>query len=315
MNQVVLQHISRYRQQMFRMWIILLVAGTGWGLTVSLATLALSTGYHPIGMSFWSAVVVFLLVTIIQLLRRRSIPITAPYAVFCGVCGFLGTALPHVLSLYAAAELEAGIRSAVYALIPLVTLFCAILFKLEKASARRLAGLGFGAAGMLVLIGPDIGVVKAEDTIWLIMSLGVVVSYSLETVYIAKTRPPEVDPLTALWGMTLAALLMLAPVVAFLDNGFRISSDWGVAEWSVVLMSMLHVGCYATFIYMIDKAGSVFASQISYVVAPAGVVGGIFILAEQPSLVLVLSIILVLAGTVLVKPVEKEKALLSVSGD
>lgn len=297
------------------MWVILLVAGTGWGLTVSLATLALSTGYHPIGMSFYASVLVFLLLSIIQLIRRRTIPMTFQYAVFCCVVGFLGSALPHALSFYAAVELEAGIRATVYALIPLVTLLCALLFRLEKASAKRLLGLGFGGAGMLVLIGPDIGVVKAEDTIWLLMSLGVVVSYSLETVYIAKTRPPEVDPLTAMWGMTLAAVLMLIPVAASVENGFHIEPVWGVAEWSVVLMSFLHVGCYSSFIYMIDKAGSVFASQISYVVAPAGVISGIFMLSEQPSLALAISIALVLAGTFLVKPVEKENAVQLAPGD
>jgi len=283
----------------------MLVAGSGWGLTVSLATLTLSTGYHPIGMSFWSAVIVFTLLSTIQIVRRKRIPLNRPYLVFCVVCGFLGTALPHVLSFYAAVELDAGVRSAVYALIPIMTLFCAILFRLEKANAKRFLGLGFGAAGMLVLVGPDVGVVRAEDTIWLIMSLGVVVSYSLETVYIAKTRSPDVDPFTALWGMTLAALLMLLPIAATVDNGFYLAPIWGIAEVSVLLMSILHVCCYATFIYMIAKAGSVFTSQISYVVAPAGVVGGIFILSEQPSLALVLSIALVLAGTMLVKPVEK----------
>lgn len=300
---------------MIKMWIILLIAGSGWGLTVSLATLALSTGYHPIGMSFWSSVLVFLILTGIQIVRRKALPCTRPYAMFCIVCGFLGTALPHVLSFYAAVELEAGIRAAVFALIPLTTLLFAILFKLEKANAKRLMGLGLGGAGMLVLVGPDIGVVKVEDTIWLIMSLGVVISYSLESIYIAKTRPPDIDPLTALWGMTLAALLMLTPITAFVDGGFYISPSWGTAEWSVVMMSCLHVCCYATLIYMIDKAGSVFASQISYVVAPAGVIGGVFILSEQPSLVLALSIILVLAGTFLVKPVKKQSAAIHVSND
>lgn len=300
---------------MLKMWIILLVAGSGWGLTVSLATLALSTGYHPIGMSFWSSVVVFAVLTGIQIIRRKGFPVNKPYFVFCGVCGFLGTALPHVLSFYAAVELEAGIRAAVFALIPLATLLFAILFQLEKANAKRLMGLCLGAAGMLVLVGPDIGVVKAQDTIWLFMSFGVVISYSLESIYIAKTRPPEIDPLTALWGMTLAALFMLAPVTAFVEDGFRIAPVWGVAEWSVVMMSVLHVCCYSTLIYMIDKAGSVFASQISYVVAPVGVIGGIFILSEQPSLALALSIGLVLAGTVLVKPVEKDPAPVPVSSD
>lgn len=287
------------------MWAILIATGGSWGVTVALVTLTLSTGYHPIGMSFWLSVIVLLMLTVIQIVRRKRLPMTRPYLVFCLVCGFLGTALPQVLSFSSAVALDAGIRSAVYASVPLVTMMFAILFSLEKANLKRLFGIGLGAAGMLVLVGPDVGIVKSEDTVWLIMCLGVVVSYALETVYIAKIRPPEVDPITALWGMTVAALVMLTPVTMMVDNGFYIASDWGIAELSLIAIAALHVGCYATFIYLIDKAGTVFASQVAYVVAPAGVIGGIFILSEEPSVALTLSIGLVLAGTVLVKPVEK----------
>ncbi|MEQ9489753.1 MAG: DMT family transporter [Alphaproteobacteria bacterium] len=287
------------------MWSILIASGAAWGVTVALVTLTLSTGYHPIGMSFWLSVIVFGMLTVIQIVRRKRLPMTRPYIVFCIVCGFLGTALPQILSFTTAVELDAGIRSAAYATIPLVTMLFAILFALEKANLKRLAGIGLGAAGMLILARPDVGVVKPEDTVWLILSLGIAVSYALETVYIAKTRPPEIDPITALWGMTAAAIMMMAPVTMTVDNGFYIASNWGIAELSLVTIAALHVGCYSTFIYMIDKAGTVFASQVAYIVAPAGVIGGIFILSEEPSLALALSIGLVLTGTVLVKPVEK----------
>lgn len=291
---------------MFRMWTILIATGCAWGVTVALTTLTLTTGYHPIGLSFWLSIIVFAILTAIQVVRRKRPPLTRAYVVFCVVCGFFGTALPQVLSFSSAVALDAGIRATVYASIPLTTTLLAILFKLEIANLKRFLGIGLGAIGMLVLVGPDVGVVRPEDTLWLIMCFGVVISYALETVYIAKTRPPDVDPITALWGMTAAALIMLTPVTMTIDNGFYIASDWGIAELSLAAIAALHVGCYATFIYLIDKAGTVFASQVAYVVAPAGVIGGIFILAEEPSLPLALSIGLVLCGTFLVKPVDKQ---------
>ena len=76
------------------LWLVLIVIGIAWGGTGPLSKLAVSTGYHPIGITLWSDVIGGLILTAIIFARGGRIPISKVHVVFYIICGLLGTALP-----------------------------------------------------------------------------------------------------------------------------------------------------------------------------------------------------------------------------
>mgnify|MGYP000692650553 CR=1 FL=1 len=109
---------------------ILLLTGLGWGLTISLATLATASGIDPLTVALWSATAGALLLTTIVLVRGKRPPLGREHLRFYLVTGFFGTAFPHALSFYAAIHLPAGTRAIVFALIPMIALVLSIMLSL-----------------------------------------------------------------------------------------------------------------------------------------------------------------------------------------
>jgi hypothetical protein len=79
------------------MWLALLVIGLGWGATGSFSKLAVSTGNHPIGVTFWNMAIGAVVQTALLLFSGRRLPFDRRHLVFFVTCGFLGTALPNSL--------------------------------------------------------------------------------------------------------------------------------------------------------------------------------------------------------------------------
>ena len=96
--------------------------------------------------------------------------------------------------------------------------------------------------------------------------------------------------------------VFLAPVVLATDTFVPLAFPWGVVEWSVMGMMAVNAASYSVFFYLIQIAGPVFATQMSYVVTVAGVAWGIAIFGEQHSLWIWGALGLMFVGLVLVTP-------------
>jgi drug/metabolite transporter (DMT)-like permease len=286
--------------------LVLLMVGIGWGLTVSLATIAVAPGPHgahdSLLVTYWNAVAGSIILSAILLIRRHRPPVDRRHLIFYGITGLIGTALPHALSFEAAAHVPAGIRSLVFALIPTLTLLLALGIRMEQPNLVRAVGIALGFAAMVVLIGPGGADMSSATLLWTLLSLLVSLSYATENLYIARYRPEGLDPIAGLWGMTVAALIMLTAALPAFGVTPTAPARFGAAEAAILGMSVLHVGCYGGLIFLIVNAGSVFASQISYIVTPAGVLWGALILSETITLEMGIALALILAGLALIKP-------------
>ena len=96
-------------------------------------------------------------------------------------------------------------------------------------------------------------------------------------------------------------MLLLLPVTAASDTWMALSG-FGTAELSLIAMTVLHLVAYGGFIWLIGRAGPVFAAQVGYVVTLSGVFLGIVILGEQHSAWVWISLALALVGLALVQP-------------
>jgi drug/metabolite transporter (DMT)-like permease len=287
-----------------RLWLALFIIGIGWGITGPFSKLAVSTGNHPIGVTFWNTVIGAAVLTAVLLASGRRLPLERRHLVFFLICGLLGTALPNTLSYTAYQHLPIGIISIVISLVPMATLLLALPMGIERPEPRRLIGLGLGAVAVGLIVLPEASLPQPGQAAWVALPLIVALSYAAENIYIATARPAGpggVDALTIICGLFWGALILLTPLMVVSDAWFDITR-FGPPEQAVIAISFLHIGAYFGFIWLIGQAGPVFASQVGYVVTASGVILGMLFYGERHSPWVWAALALMFAGLTLVKP-------------
>ncbi|MEL6219975.1 MAG: DMT family transporter, partial [Pseudomonadota bacterium] len=277
--------------------------GLGWGGTQLLSKIAVGSGHGAFTLAFWQSVIGVALFTAAQVASGRGLPLSRQHLIFYAVCGVLGTALPHTLSYISIRHLSVGVQSLVLATVPMMTLMLALALREERFEARRAAGIGLGLAAMLVIAVPEAGLPAETAAVWLILPIIVSLSYAAENVYIARAKPGGLDALGVMCGLSWAALLMLLPAAAL--EGPLLPATFGEAEAALVGIAVLHVLSYFGFVWLIGRAGPVFAAQVGYVVTASGVAWGMALLGERHSVWVWAALALVFAGIALVSPRER----------
>ncbi len=286
-------------------WLLLILAGAGWGWSISLTKIAAESGYHPLTLMFWQlTIATFLLVTWMKV-NRIALPISPQHLVFYGIAGVLGTALPNSLSYFIAPHLPVGIISIVFSLIPMMAFTLAIVFKSEKFDLVRFAGVLLGLVAVSLLIVPTISFQSIVSPFWIFLLLISAFCYASESIYAAFFMPLQDNPLTILTGMTIAALIIILPIMLAVEIPFSIQNFLGKPEWALIGSTLLHIGAYATYLYLIRHTGVIFTSQISYIVTLSGVLWGLIIFAETHSLWTWAALVAAIAGLGLVRPRQK----------
>ena len=282
------------------LWLALVLVGGAWGTSQLFSKLIVSAGHEPFGIAVASNALAAVLTTALLIATGRRLPLTRRHLAFYAVCGLTGTALPNWLSYTAMRELPVGIMAIVISIVPITTFLAALLLRMDRPEPWRMLGLVCGAGAVLLLILPEASLPEPEDSLWMALPILVGLSYTVENLFIARRRPARLDPLQTLAGLVWAALAMLLPAAAATDTWMAL--DAGPAWVALVVMTLLHLGAYGGFVWLIGGGGPVFASQVGYVVTLSGVFLGMAVLGERHSAWVWLSLALMLTGLALVRP-------------
>ena len=284
-----------------RPWLALLVIGLGWGATGPFSKLAVSTGNHPIGVTFWNTAIGAVCLTAILLATGRRLPCDRRHLIFFMVCGLLGTALPNSLSYTAYQHLPIGVNVMVIALVPMATMLIALPLGIERLDPLRAAGLGLGTLAVLLIALPEASLPEPDQAIWVALPVITALAYAGENIYISTSKPPGTSALTVICGLSWGALVLLTPAVIAADAWVDITR-LGPPEQAIIAISFVHMGAYFGFIWLIGQAGPIFASQVGYVVTASGVILGMALYGERHSPWVWAALALMFAGLALVKP-------------
>ncbi|WP_294614424.1 EamA family transporter, partial [uncultured Roseovarius sp.] len=74
----------------------LIAIGAGWGLSVALAKIAVSTGHQPFGLIFWQLVISVLVLGAVTLARGRRLELGRAYWRLFAMVALFGAVLPDV---------------------------------------------------------------------------------------------------------------------------------------------------------------------------------------------------------------------------
>lgn len=284
-------------------WLILFACGLCWGMTGPLSKLAVSTGHHPVAITFWGTAISTVVFSAVLLIRLEKPKLGLFAIIFFLGCGILGTALPNTASYEAYRHLPVGVNVMILSLVPMATLIIALPLGVEKLDARRIVGLGLGVAAVALITLPSTSLPSPEQAIFVALPVLVAISYAAENIWIARLQPKSMPTLIVMWGLSLGGLALIGPLAIGMGVVFDISA-MGLAEIAVVASSCLHIGAYFGFVWLIGRSGPVFASQVGYIVTATGVLLGMAAYDERHSVWVWGALALMMAGLSLVKPRE-----------
>ena len=274
------------------------VCGAGWGLTQPLNKIALDAGYAPLTILVWQFVLIPLVLAPFALRLPRPGRLRPALGMVAFV-GLFGTAIPNGASYVALSVLPSGIVSILLSLIPALALPMAIAFGLERLAARRLLGLAIGLAGTLLLVAPG-----AEGSVALrLLPLGLIAPalYAFHNVIVGRFGTGGLHPVQLMFAGSLLALPLTALVALALGTPLM-PTALGLPEAAAVLSAIVHAAVFTTFYALVTRAGSIFSTQVSYLVTLFGVLWAMLLLGERYGIAVWAALALIFAGISLVRP-------------
>ena len=288
--------------QKLGLWAVLVVMGLGWGLTIPLAKIAVSTGHLPMGLIFWQLVVVTMFLGVITALRGRALLFGLQHLRLLLMVALCGAVLPDIFYYLSAIYLPGGVMSIVTTTTVMFSLPMAILLGNERFEGRRVFGLIFGFAGVLLLVAPDASLPAGTDAFWVLIALFGPVLYATEGNLVMKWGTQDLDPLQVVLGASMVGLVIAAPAALLSGQWVNPFASFGRAETALMVGASLHALVYATYVWLVGRAGSVFAAQSAYVVTGFGVLSSMAMLSERYSLWVWASMAIMMLGMALVQP-------------
>lgn len=274
-----------------RGWMLFLALGIIWGIPYMLIKVAVD-GLSPAAIvlartAIGAAVLLPLAARNGHL--RPLLPRWRPLLAFTVV----EVCIPWLLLGYAEQELSSSLTGLLIAAVPLVAALLAWTTARERVSARRVAGLSAGFAGVAALVGFDVDTASPAPVIAV---GGVVICYAVGPVILARH---------------LADLPGLGVTAGSLAIGAVVYAPIGLAQWGgeplsgQVWLSIGGLGIVCTaaaflvLFALVAEVGPARAVVITYVNPAVALLLGVMVLDERVTVVTGVGFALILAGCVL----------------
>ena len=178
----------------------------------------------------------------------------------------------------------------------------ALMMGNDRFQLRRLGGLVLGFIGVLILIGPEARLSESATIGFILLGLVAPLFYGFEGNYVAKYGTQGLDPVETLLGACILGIILIFPTTLASGQWIDLRLPWSAPDYALFVSSLLHVFVYTTYVWLVGRVGSVFASQVSYAVTLFAVFWSIILLGERPGLWFWGALLIMLLGMFLVAP-------------
>ncbi len=279
---------------------ILLLLGTMWGGSFSLAKIATTAGVHPFGLMLWQAAGGAVIVLTFCALRRRLRSIRRAHLGFYAGCGLLGIVAPSAAIYFAASHAPAGVLSMLVTSVPIITYGLALAMRLETFNWLRVAGVALGFCAVMLIIGPRASLPAPGMAGWVLVAFIGPACYAGSNVFVARFRPPASDSSALAAGMLMSAAALVAPLALVTGTTHMVGPPWDAVDLAVLGLPVITGVAHIFLFELIHTTGPVFFSQVGYVVTVAGVLWGMLLFGERHSPWIWAALALMFAGLALV---------------
>ena len=283
-------------------FLILIILGLGWGLSFTLGKIAITAGGTPIGLTFWQSLFSGLILLAYVFFRHGKIIIPKIMFLPIIIITFLSVVIPNIIFYACIEHLDAGVLSISVSVIPLFTYLIAMGLRMDKFKVRRVIGLITGFCALLILILPENSLPDKRDIPWVLLALNCALCYALENIYIDRLALQNFGPIRLVCAVSFVSAIITFLLSLVMDQFFILQPTNLYLFISTLGLGFISATAYSIFIYLIGRAGSVFSSQVGYLVTFFGVVWGIIILGESHSVFVWISLAMIMMGIFLVQP-------------
>ncbi len=280
---------------------ILLAVSTAWGSALSLARFAVTAGVPPMGYVVWMSVAAAILCLGLARLRGgwpRFSPAHLVYYVSSGCTRlvFAGFVMYTVLG-----HLPAGVVAIVIATAPLMTYLMRSALHRTRPDGRRGCGIVLGFVGVSLLFVPRQALPDPSAIGWLALGFLTPLLYALSNLAIERLRPPGEDSMALTSGMFVTAIVFSLPLAIAMGQ-FHPLWEAGLAlrEGAMFTHAAILAFCFFGLYELFRLADATYGSQVTYLTTVSGVIFGIVLLGERPSLWVWAAVAGIVAGMVLV---------------
>lgn len=279
--------------------VFLLTLGSIWGLSISTTKLAV-TAFGPFSVVFWYALIAFLVLATLSLIRRKPPPLDGRHLRYYLASGLIGFAIPSLNNVIVVQHVPAGILSTVIATAPVFTYAIALAAGQERFQPLRAIGIGLGLVGTFVILLPANSLPDAAMAPWVALGLLTPCLYGVTAVIISRFMPHETDAMTLATGfLGVATVFFLAIMLASGTAAVPLPPVWP-ASHMVLWLGVSSSAAYVLYFQIIRMAGPVYLSQVGYLVVSIGVLAGMLIFGERHSAWVWMGIALMVSGLTLV---------------
>lgn len=269
--------------------LVILSLGAIWGATFLMIRVA-SPGFGAFGLAEVRTLLASMVLVAWMLSVGRQIWPARPFrdTVFLAL---FQSGIPFVLLPYAALTLNASTLSILHATLPLFVLIFASLVGLDRISPSRILAIAVGMTGVALVVGWSAVDPTPEMLLAAACSLASSASFAVAIVY-AKRRFAGVPAYTAASGQLLVATVVLLPF-ALLDLPTALPTMTHIAN-AAALAIVGTALAYIMYYWLIEKAGSMAAASVHYLIPLSGVLLGNWLLSEPLTVIQLLGLCAIL---------------------
>jgi drug/metabolite transporter (DMT)-like permease len=196
--------------------------------------------------------------------------------------GLLNNVLPFSLIVIGQTYVSSGLASILNATTPLFTIVVMAVAGEERLSARRIAGLVVGLAGVIVLHGGGLAF-EAGQGIGILLCLAAAFSYGLSAL-LARRLPANSPPLATATFQLLASAAMMTIVAGVVDRPWQLPVP-STATWLAVigLAALSTALAYIVFFQILRRSGATNVMLVTLLIPVTAILLGYLVLGEEVS--------------------------------
>lgn len=268
-------------QMGLREWLLLLALSFVWGGSFFFVE-TLTDDFAPMTIVVLRVGLAAVPLWILIALTNRKVPV-CPSIWLAFLCmGTINNVIPFSLLVWAQTAIASGVASILNATTPMFTVIVAgVLLSDEKVTAKKVAGVLAGIAGVAVMIGPQALLGDGNDLWAQIAVLGAALSYAFAAVFGRRFKRFGVDPVVVAAGQVTAATAVLAPIAIVVERPFDAPMPgpeaWAAVGGLAVLSTSL---AYIIYFRLLETAGATNLMLVTLLVPVFAILLGVVFLAE-----------------------------------
>lgn len=279
-------------------WGLLLLLATFWGTTFFFIEIALRD-LPPFTIVLGRVGLAALALALLVKVRGLRLPTTAGVWGALAVMALLNNVLPFSLIVAGQTEIDSGLAAVLNATTPFFSIVLAhYLTRDERMTGNRVAGIGLGIAGVVVLVGPEVLSGLGRQGMGQLAILGAGLCYACAAIYGRRFR--ALSPAVVAAGQVIAATALLLPIALVVDRPWTLRPDtlaWGA------LISLAIPGtalAYILYFRLLATAGATNLMLVTLIIPVVAVALGVTLLGESLSAGTMAGMLLILGGLIVI---------------